>query len=295
MSDPTVSTVLPTRNRAESLAGAVASVLSQNLTDLELIIIDGASTDNTREVVESYTTERIRYIRNEEPRGVSAARNAALDLARGDYIAFIDDDDIWLPWKLDVQVKLLETAPDEVGLLASAFFDFDVTSGNLSIYLDERDNSSFGGVGVPTRWLLKRKVLADIESFDESMGAMEDLDFSGRLRTEYDVMYNTSPVAVYYNREDSQPNRDIISGREQLIAKHGETMSDRSKSENFFHLATSYIEMGEFQSARNRSREAIRLDRTNPKYYAALLVSASRSRRVYYVLKKLCRSFGFPR
>lgn len=291
MSDPTVSTMLPTRNRAEFLPGAISSVLSQEFSDLELIIVDGASTDNTGEIIESYSDKRLHYIRNEQPQGLSSARNIALNHARGDYIAFIDDDDVWLPWKLDVQVKLLETATDDVGLIASSFFDIDATTGDISIHFDQ-NNSSFGGVGIPTRWLLRHETVRKVGLFDESMGAMMDLDFSARLRDEYDVMYNSTPVAVYYNREDSQSNRDVISGRERLLDKHGGSMSDRFKSENLFHLATSHIEEGQFRKARKRSQEAIKIDGTNPKYYAALLVSSLRSHQVYSLFKKMHKSLG---
>ncbi len=113
--NPSVSVILPTYNRAHSLPGAMRSVLDQSFQDLELIVVDDASTDNIAEIVSEFGDPRIRYCRLEQNEGAAAARNAGLAKACGRYIAFQDSDDIWLPGKLAKQVQLLESQSPNVG------------------------------------------------------------------------------------------------------------------------------------------------------------------------------------
>ena len=116
-----VSIVIPTHNRAHLIRRAIGSVLNQIYQDFEIIIVDDASTDNTREVVESLNDQRIRYIRHENKRGAAAARNTGITSASGKYIAFQDSDDKWLPEKLGRQVEILESSPSEVGVVHTKF------------------------------------------------------------------------------------------------------------------------------------------------------------------------------
>lgn len=108
---PLVSVIIPTYNRATLLPRAIASVLSQDLTDLELIVIDDGSSDGTQEVLAGIKDPRLSCIRFNENRGIGAARHEAVRRARGDFIAFIDSDDIWLPGKLRFQVDVLQRHP----------------------------------------------------------------------------------------------------------------------------------------------------------------------------------------
>lgn len=114
----TVSVVIPTFNRADLVVAAINSVLTQSNQDLEIIVVDDGSTDDTEHRLATYS-ERIIYIRQANA-GVNAARNYGLSHARGEYIALLDSDDLWFSFKLDLQVKLLEKYPD-VGFVFSDF------------------------------------------------------------------------------------------------------------------------------------------------------------------------------
>jgi glycosyltransferase involved in cell wall biosynthesis len=105
-----VSVVIPTYNRASLLGRAIKSVLEQTYQDFEIIVVDDASTDNTEEVVRNLRDRRIRYLRHEKNRGGSAARNTGIRAAWGQYIAFQDSDDEWLPEKLKKQMEVLAAA-----------------------------------------------------------------------------------------------------------------------------------------------------------------------------------------
>lgn len=105
-----MSVILPTFNRSSVLPRAIDSVLNQTLNDLELIIVDDGSTDETQTVIEAYEDERIQYIEHSTNMGVSQARNTGLRASRGEYVAFLDSDDTWLPQKLERQVTHLRSA-----------------------------------------------------------------------------------------------------------------------------------------------------------------------------------------
>ncbi len=100
-----ISVVVPTRNRSALLATTLRSALVQRGVDFEVLVVDEASTDDTLEVVDSFGDARIRVIRHTTAQGVSAARNHGVAEARGAWIAFLDDDDLWAPEKLELQLR----------------------------------------------------------------------------------------------------------------------------------------------------------------------------------------------
>jgi len=117
MSAPKVSVILPTYNRAKLLGTAMESVLGQSFGDLELLVVDDGSEDDTEALVRGYqeADERVHYLRGEH-RGISAALNAGIRVAQGKYVARMDSDDQWLPELLETEVAILEARP-EIGLV----------------------------------------------------------------------------------------------------------------------------------------------------------------------------------
>ena len=101
---PMVSVVLPVFNGELSIGRAVQSVLAQTMSDLELVVVDDGSADRTSSVVSRYSEPRLKLVKLANNSGTSAARNAGISLARGEYIAFLDSDDEWQPDKLEQQV-----------------------------------------------------------------------------------------------------------------------------------------------------------------------------------------------
>lgn len=106
---PSVSIVMPAYNAQSYIKSAIDSVLGQTFQDWELLVVDDLSVDDTAEYVLSYKDDRIRYLKNPRNLGAAQTRNRAIDAARGRYIAFLDSDDIWLPYKLAAQVALLDS------------------------------------------------------------------------------------------------------------------------------------------------------------------------------------------
>ena len=103
---PFFTVVIPTYNRSKLLKGAIQSVLKQTYENFELIVVDDASTDNTKNIVKSFYDNRIRYMMNYHAKGGAGARNAGIFIAKGKWVAFLDDDDIWLPEKLESPVRI---------------------------------------------------------------------------------------------------------------------------------------------------------------------------------------------
>lgn len=186
---PKVSIIMPTYNRAGILPTAIKSVLSQSYQDWELLVVDNGSTDNTRSVVESIPDSRVHYIFNEHPTGSPAApRNLGIMRAKGEYIAFLDDDDIWYPEKLSRSVRALLDSPEAIlvcharnivqnGRIVEQKFYGPWTENMLERLLYEGNFLSLGGMTVKT------DIIRQIGGFDlrKEYYGCEDYDLCIRL------------------------------------------------------------------------------------------------------------------
>ena len=108
MTDGLVSIIMPSYNTGRFIGDSIQSVINQTYSNWELLIVDDCSTDSTEEVVRSFRDDRIRYFRNEENAGAALSRNRALRQARGEWIAFLDSDDLWTPEKLEKQIGFMQ-------------------------------------------------------------------------------------------------------------------------------------------------------------------------------------------
>lgn len=126
-STPTVSVIIPTFNRARLVALTIDSVLAQTWRNVEVIVIDDGSTDDTQSVLAGYG-ERIRCVRQTN-RGMNPSRNTGIELARGEFLALLDSDDLWEPWKLELDVKLLGRFPEA----AFVFSDFSIMKDDFGV------------------------------------------------------------------------------------------------------------------------------------------------------------------
>ena len=195
-----VSVVVPTYNRAEALPDTIDSVLAQTHEELELLVVDDASTDDTREVVESYDDPRVEYLRHEENRGGSAARNTGIEAAEGEYVAFLDSDDEWLPEKLERQLSLLRSrGSDWIAAYCDVKPPADGDTGRLTWALGsmlggEPPRHREGGdvliaevltdrlhTSAGSTLIVERDVAVEIGGFDESFERFQDTEFLVRV------------------------------------------------------------------------------------------------------------------
>ncbi len=185
---PTVSVVIPTRNREQLLRRAIQSVLGQSYTDLELIVVDDGSTDGTAALLAGVSDSRLVVVRREQGGGVSNARNLGIERARGTFIAFQDDDDIWLPTKLESQVRALQDAPVEVGVSLCAYI---ANHGTHAVYIGGKDalerldfrNGPLcnSGIVATPGWLVRAEVFQKSGMFDARLRSFEDWELLFRI------------------------------------------------------------------------------------------------------------------
>ncbi|MFA5309348.1 MAG: glycosyltransferase [Dehalococcoidales bacterium] len=207
---PRVSIIMPTYNRAGFLKEAIESVLNQTCGDYTLIIVDDGSTDNTREVVESFNDPRIRYIYKENG-GVSSARNAGIKASDGEYVAFLDSDDIWLPENLEVKIKMLDAHP-EAGLICSDSLVFEDSTG--AVLGTTWGNKKFKYSANPTQasrqplkellfrscfiqppaTIVRRRVFDTAGYFDEALATHEDWDIFIRIVQRFPIEVIDMPL-----------------------------------------------------------------------------------------------------
>ena len=189
-----VSVIIPTHNRATMLRRAIESVLAQTWQgDFEIIVVSDGSEDKTDEVVGSFNDPRIRFFKHETARGASAARNAGLRAASGEYIAFLDDDE-WTVDKLEVQMPIIENSGPEVGLVYTWMESF-CDGQSVHLYAPVLRGNVFeqmlGGQvigGCPTV-VIKRKVIDVVGGFDEELPRGNDGDFIRRISRRFEVNY----------------------------------------------------------------------------------------------------------
>ena len=186
MEQPTVSVIISTYNRATVLPRAINSLLAQTYQDFEIIVVDDCSTDNTGEVLAEFGDPRIRVFRHDRNRGVSTGRNTGLQHARGELIAFLDDDDEYFPDSLAVRVDRMEDP--EVGLVYTAYDSFDCSTGTLIGTFEASVEGEIGTHLLKFNYLLDtinmmvRKDLAvEVGGFDEGLRQGESMLFGAQV------------------------------------------------------------------------------------------------------------------
>ena len=234
MSRPTVSVIVPTYNRANLLKRAIASVLNQRFEDFELIIVDDASPDNTPEVVENIDDWRIRYIRLKKNSGGPVARNTGIKKARGRFIALLDDDDEWLPNRLELQIRKFEELGQKFGVVYGGFYYVSQQNGKI---LGKRVPEYRGDIynqllkenfiGSPTL-LIRKKCFKKAGLFDPTLPSSQDWDMWLRIARYYKFDYVNKIIAKYYvhGRQISFNMDKYIPGRERFIRKHLDIWKD---------------------------------------------------------------------
>lgn len=133
MLDGLVSVIMPSWNTGKFIAESIQSVIDQTYKNWELLIVDDCSTDNTDEIVASFHDDRIRYFKNEQNSGAALTRNRAIREAQGEWIAFLDSDDLWVPKKLEYQIKFMQK--NNLVFSYHEYEKIDEDSNPLNIYV----------------------------------------------------------------------------------------------------------------------------------------------------------------
>jgi glycosyltransferase involved in cell wall biosynthesis len=214
---PAVSVVIPAYNADWCVAKAVDSVLAQDCRDYEVLVVDDGSTDDTAAVVARYG-DAIRVVRQRNL-GLSAARNTGIRESRGEYVAFLDADDWWLPGKLDRQLALMRARP-EVGFCSTAARVEDPEGRLINLWAAAHwqgpfivhlfgSNADVAGSGSAV--VARRRLFDQVGGFDESLRSLEDIDMWMRLAAVADYACIDEPLAVILKRPGSMSrNLDVM-------------------------------------------------------------------------------------
>ena len=204
---PLVSVIIPVFNRAWSLERALESVLSQEDANLDTIVVDDGSTDETPRLLAAYK-DRVRVIRQEN-RGVSAARNAGIRAAKGELIALLDSDDAWLPGKVGAQVAFFDTHPESLICQTEEIWIRNGKRVNPKRRHKKRRGMFFEPslhlcLISPSAVMMRRTLLDDVGLFDERLPACEDYDLWLRTTWKHPVELIDAPLIVKHGGHADQ-------------------------------------------------------------------------------------------
>lgn len=233
MSKLSVTVIIPTYNRAETITYCLDSVCNQTVPPNEIIVVDDCSTDDTVQAVRSFSDPRIRCIISEKNSGAQAARNRGIRLARGDWIAFQDSDDEWLPEKLEKQIAALaEVNFNPMTVVHTDCFRYDHQTGNRTLWELPlvHGTAAFpllltsAGPVFPTI-LTSKTALERIGFLDESVPSFQEWDTSIRLARECRFIHIREPLFIYHLHDGktiSKNQRREIDGYQYIVDKFRE-------------------------------------------------------------------------
>jgi glycosyltransferase involved in cell wall biosynthesis len=302
---PKVSIIIPTNNRPRLLVRAIQSVLNQTFQDFEIIVVDDGVKKRSDRVIQEIGDNRIRYIQHPMELGGAAARNTGIKNARGEFIAFLDDDDEWLKQKLEKQIAVFEEAGNDVGVVFCGVKIYDKEGNLLNVRLPNQE-----GIMRPFERLLHkcfiwtsaimiRKKLAD-------RGIVFDVNFT--KNQEWDLLLRLSKVTDFFSINEALVKinildehehmggkgniANIIKGFETLIKKHFKDYKKypHSLALRYFQLGVLYIENNNIRNARFYFYKAWLASPFNITYLRHFL-SILLGRKVYVFLQRLFKRF----
>ena len=286
-STPLVSVIIPAFNRAATIKAAVESVLRQTYSNIEVIIVDDCSSDATVAAVEDLNDCRLRLLSTPRNLGSSGARNHGVAAARGDWIAFQDSDDEWLPAKLEKQMaRLLAPGAGEIacycGLLTVTPLGYLRGQRSAPHYTPD---PGIAGVEhgllealierniVSTQTLVvSRAALDAVGGFDQSLPAVEDWDLALRLVEHGSFAFVDEPLVLqnFSANSLSRDNRKLLLAQRQVLAKHARIFARYPDvlARHYYLLAGGCRRHGDLQGARAYLGKALRLQPGNPRFLA---------------------------
>ncbi len=284
MSEPLVSVVIPAYNASRFIRRTLDSVRNQTYSELEIIVVDDGSTDDTARLVADFARldDRLRLVSTEN-RGVAAARNTGIALSKGHFVAFLDADDLWHPTKIEKQVSALARRSEDWGGVYTLFHGIDEQDRLLSPMGVRGISSGYiyarhlvlRSVGNGSALMVRRNILLEIGGFDPSyaaagIGGCEDADLELRLVEKYKMDVVPERLVGYRTYSGNMSSNNVRMGLSVIEAvKRSILRTDIADScVARMALGTAYVyALGVFRRAGDKSlmrRAAIELIRTDP-------------------------------
>lgn len=255
---PLITVVLPTHNRAHIIGISLASVLAQTYENLEAIVVDDASTDNTPEVISGMADCRVKYLRLDEKKGAAAARNKGTSIASGEFVFFQDSDDIWLPDKIERQLTSYYELASHHRDVVGGFCRYVRLCGRTSSVLPPGgDLAGRAGryhevilsqnvVGAPTL-MVRTDVLRSSGGFDESLSTDEDWDLALTLTKDNRLSFTDEILVCSTTSADGVSKRPRAVNILKVIEKHMDSFAKnrRTYSAALAAAASDFLENGD--------------------------------------------------
>ncbi len=266
---PKVDVIIPAYNAARFLPAAIESVETQTFNDWRILLVDDGSTDNTPEIVAPYRErlgEKLTYIRQANM-GLPAARNTAIRNSTAEFVALLDADDEWLPWRLEESLKAFEDRP-RVGLSYGMIRCID-QDGKLKDWQDRKQKNGEGRIArhiytrkvhLPTPTItFRRECVEQVGLFDETMRATEDRDMWLRIALKYEVWF-VNCVIAHYRISPNQMTSDyqrMLTAQLYFVEKH-RGAPGCGALERRVALGVIYQQQAEMLSARGQRGAALK-------------------------------------
>ena len=264
---PFVTVVIPTYYRPKKLSFTIHSVLKQTFENIEIIVVnDGEDELLVKKVIEEFNDKRIRYLKNQKTKGANGARNTGLENSKGKYIAFLDDDDLWYPHKIQKQLEVFNQSSN-LGFVYSGFEIISPADPHLSKKIfpqkkgqlyNEIINGNF--IGSPTP-LIKKKVLYSAGAFDENLKSCQDWELWIRIATitQFDFVNEILAVYTVHGKQISIDYEEKVKSFDYVLNKYKNLFNANKKAfaKLLKRTAVLYMLNGKIKKCRERLVQAL--------------------------------------
>lgn len=255
---PLVSVIIPNYNYERYLREAIDSALGQTYPNIEVIIVDDGSHDGSREIIESYGDKITPVFQQNQ--GVSAARNNGVATCRGEFVAFLDADDIWVPEKIERQMAEFQTH-DRVGLVHCSM-TLITPDGRVIGEISQGQDGAVAHefllfergvvIGAASTAIVLRKAFDEVGGFDKRLSTAADWDFCYRLSTNYEIGFVREPLALYRMHGSNMHGNleamehDMLLGYDKAFSSGATADMGRCYGNLHKTLAGSYFQAGQY-------------------------------------------------
>jgi glycosyltransferase involved in cell wall biosynthesis len=257
---PKVSIIMPTHNREKYIPLSINSILKQTYRDYEIIVIDDNSTDGTKEALKVYG-DKIRYFFR-QGEGAAAARNFGAAQARGEYLAFLDDDDLWLPEHLAISVDLLEKNPDIAFSCADADTIDEHGTKQRTLIKAKAQAERFetlleGNIVLNLTAVIRKKIFLDAGGFDPKLANKHDYDLWLRV-SKHHYFLHTGRISAQYREHSNQltgkidiglKNHLTIFNKPEIMSGVPRLLKHRAIARVFYRFGRDYHQRGQRKKA----------------------------------------------
>ena len=249
-----ISVIIPTHNRCELLTRAIKSVASQTIKeDVEIIVVSDGSTDNTKKIVEGLGLQNLKFIEYFPSQNGNHARNVGLSVSSGEYVAFLDDDDEWLPTKLEKQIGFMRDAKCGMSFTLSKIIYINEKVSYVTKPTNLQDFSKLlllkNCIGSTSTVIVEKKIIEKSGLFDEKLPALQDYDMWIRICKYTQAVCVNESLVNYYNYTNKKNSNEQVSSNvhryeqafEVIESKYRERFDELSSKEKKIRLKNKLI------------------------------------------------------